>query len=1080
MNAKRLATITLMAAVAATFCQAADAGDWPMWRADARRSGVVSESLPEELHLQWVRSLPERRVAWPNESRLQFDASYEPVVVGKRLFVASSTDGSVVAIDTDSGKQLWQFYSEGPVRLAPVVSNDRVFFGSDDGFLYCVHAETGQLEWKVRGAPEDRPDYRHLGNTRLVSYWPVRGGPVVNDGVVYFGAGIWPTLGVFVHAVDAETGEIKWTNSNTNFIKNVRIDHNYLDDVGLSPQGHFLFVDGKLVIPNGRSMPARFDPDSGQLQYYVQGYRNGDSRVSAGGPFLFVGERGVVSLKDGREVGNRWVAAGDEAPAAWSTAKRDLFEGPFDQYKFLPGCDYRSVFDGNMAVGVENGVLHGYDIGQAKTTLYEKKMGESVIRPARWDLATRWDPIRIAKQPSGPTRATIKAGNRVYTHVGKTLVAVDVPQSNDVTEPSVAWTKELEATPTTMLAADDKLFVVLEDGQLCCFGEGSVEPAKHILPEESLSDLAQRPAADLLKASNKTAGYALVLGLESGHLIDALLQQSDLHVIAIDADPTKVNALRSRFTNAHDYGTRVEAFIGDPATFEFPPYIANLIVSEKGDALNPLNSIQPERLFSLLRPYGGAALVPNTLVETHTAWTDAKIAGASVRQQHKHFVMHRAGAAEGAADWTHETGDAARTYFSADQRVKAPLALLWYGDGPDHGFEKHKDYGRGVKPQVTRGRLFAFNDRGKYLSAIDIYTGRLLWTHKTETSAVRFASMPEAVYVGSGLNCDVLDPATGQVTASLKCDIEVEADKQPGTVAVSATNDLLVLGIGFNLPPGHSHPAIETGLWDARVLVAFDTRTGKQLWARPAEQRFNLHSIAIGKDAVYCVDSIAPLEADNLVRRGTAPDKFPSAALALELKSGKVLWKKTVDYGHRVMTGRGPLAIRPYDDWIAYNAEHDLVLCGKLSEIHALSAANGDDVWKSESAGRQPLILSAESYINQAGYRFDATNGKQLTLSPLFQRTGGCNYTVGNKNLLFLRNKCAAYIDLEEQKEHSLRNLRSGCSNSLVAAGGLLNVPCFSTGCICNYPLQTSFSMYHMPESETWSGITPIALPKAD
>ncbi|MFV2068692.1 MAG: hypothetical protein ACC645_17105, partial [Pirellulales bacterium] len=73
--------------------KAGNAADWPMWRADAWRSGSVQAPLPAQLHLEWTRSLPPCRVAWPNETRLQFDASYEPVVVGQRMFVASSTDG---------------------------------------------------------------------------------------------------------------------------------------------------------------------------------------------------------------------------------------------------------------------------------------------------------------------------------------------------------------------------------------------------------------------------------------------------------------------------------------------------------------------------------------------------------------------------------------------------------------------------------------------------------------------------------------------------------------------------------------------------------------------------------------------------------------------------------------------------------------------------------------------------------------------------------------------------------------------------------------------------------------------------
>ena len=46
-------------------------------------------------------------------------------------------------------------------------------------------------------------------------------------------------------------------------------------------------------------------------------------------------------------------------------------------------------------------------------------------------------------------------------------------------------------------------------------------------------------------------------------------------------------------------------------------------------------------------------------------------------------------------------------------------------------------------------------------------------------------------------------------------------------------------------------------------------------------------------------------------------------------------------------------------------------------------------------------------------------------------------------------------------------NVSSGCSNSTVPADGLLNVPNFAVGCVCNYPIQTSFAMVHMPEAHS-------------
>ena len=46
---------------------AAGGGDWPLWRYDAQRSAASSDELPAQLHLQWVRSLPRLKPAWPDQ-----------------------------------------------------------------------------------------------------------------------------------------------------------------------------------------------------------------------------------------------------------------------------------------------------------------------------------------------------------------------------------------------------------------------------------------------------------------------------------------------------------------------------------------------------------------------------------------------------------------------------------------------------------------------------------------------------------------------------------------------------------------------------------------------------------------------------------------------------------------------------------------------------------------------------------------------------------------------------------------------------------------------------------------------------
>ncbi|MCD6360641.1 MAG: PQQ-binding-like beta-propeller repeat protein, partial [Armatimonadetes bacterium] len=471
-------------------CAAAAVGsDWPMWRGDPHRSGVASDGPAGELQLQWRRDLPPYAPAWPHEPRLDFDACYEPVVAGGRVLIGSPLDGSIRAFGVETGEELWRFHTEGPVRFAPVVWEGKIYAGSDDGWLYCLAADSGALLWRVRGAPDDRDDWRHLGNARLISCWPVRCGPVVDDGVVYFSAGIWPTLGVFVKALDAETGETLWTNGDIARLENVRVDHNAIHEAGLSPQGYLLKVGRRLVVPNGRSMPARFDAATGRMLYYVQGYRNGDCRVVANDRYAFVGRTGVMNMSDGREVGSQWVEAGDEAPAGFDSKKFHLFEGPFHPYKFVPACDAWSVVDGEMLYGLSKGIFYAYDLGNVKRTTYEKSFAGHALTPIRWEPALVWKfQTEYAKdKPAG--RALVKAGDRLYAQVGGKLVCVVLPGGDG--QPQVAWTRDVEGTPGTILAAEDRLFVVTGEGRIYCFGAAAGEPVTHSLPDAPL-----QPAGD--------------------------------------------------------------------------------------------------------------------------------------------------------------------------------------------------------------------------------------------------------------------------------------------------------------------------------------------------------------------------------------------------------------------------------------------------------------------------------------------------------------------------------------------------------------------------------------------------------
>ena len=232
-------------------------GDWPMYRADAARTGYSSDPLPDNLELHWVyRNLTAPIPAWPDSSRITFDFAYQPIIVGNTVVFGSSAQDKVVAIDTDSGELRWTFFTGGPVRFAPAVWEDRVFVASDDGFLYCLAAKDGAVLWKRRGGPAGS---MLLGNGRMVSRWPARGGPVVADGVVYFAAGIWPSEGIFLYALDAKTGEVVWLNDASGGITMPQPHGGAVAESGVSAEGYLVVSGDRLLVPTGRAVPAVFD-----------------------------------------------------------------------------------------------------------------------------------------------------------------------------------------------------------------------------------------------------------------------------------------------------------------------------------------------------------------------------------------------------------------------------------------------------------------------------------------------------------------------------------------------------------------------------------------------------------------------------------------------------------------------------------------------------------------------------------------------------------------------------------------------------------------------------------------------------
>jgi outer membrane protein assembly factor BamB len=132
-----------------------------------------------------------------------------PIAADGKVLVAVPNQHRIVALDAKTGRSKWEYVAGGRIDTPPSIYDGRCLFGSHDGWVYCLDAENGELAWRFRAAPVEA---RIMAYGQMESPWPVPGSILIDEGVAYFPAGRHPKAdgGVYVYALDARTGKVKW------------------------------------------------------------------------------------------------------------------------------------------------------------------------------------------------------------------------------------------------------------------------------------------------------------------------------------------------------------------------------------------------------------------------------------------------------------------------------------------------------------------------------------------------------------------------------------------------------------------------------------------------------------------------------------------------------------------------------------------------------------------------------------------------------------------------------------------------------------------------------------------------------
>ncbi len=826
-------------------------------------------------------------------------------------------------------------------------------------------------------------------------------------------------------------------------------------------------------MPNGRAAPACLDLKTGKLLYYNMGFKGGGNRLSIIRDWIFNGHT-TMNIGNGHAV----------APTP-----------------SLP------VVVGDQAFVISNG-------GMAWTSLADISLSSGIH--ARDPLGP-WRPAMTSSGLSHP-RALIAAGRSLYVGGQEWVASCDLATSLDSVDP--VWKASVTGNVTALVAGAYQLFAVT-DSELYCFGaeaatahrladnNGHPEPAA----SNGVSVRSRDRATVVLGNGSATGGLAIVVSAASADLACELARRGQMQVVILEPRAAVADELRARLQREGVYGSSIAVLCAAPGEAPLPPYSAEALVIEDG-SLCRADEAFFDWVYRALHPYRGQAYL--ALAEDGCARLRGLAAGrwaghASVSDTQGLVRLARVGGLSGAGNSTHEHTDAANTRCSGDTLIKAPLGVLWF-DAPGDPDQLPR-HGHGPRPQVIDGRLII--EGSDSIRAVNIYSGRVLWdepitgvgwyfnttVHQAGANGTggNFVSTADSIYVACTKECLRLDIATGRELARFPLPPELAGKPDDLWGYINVSGNYLVGGIGSRkrtgvaaartqlIPDPEEEPETIVGVrpaeWNprtvgSRTLFVMDRRSGRLLWSVKAEREFRHNGICIGNGWLFAVDPLCRPAPPG--PGGKSAPRPLSVLLSLDLATGRQIWARCND-------APGTL--------LSYSCTRDVLvesglrtrdtLGDEAKGMRAYWGSDGTSLWE-DAAAVGPSIIRDDTVLKDGGALDLLTGRPTRVIDPITRehrdfawgRGHGCNTPSASTHLLTFRSNTAGFADLLRLGgTGNLGGFRSGCTNNLIAAGGVLCAPDYTRTCTCSYPMQASLGLVPDDQVELWTSFPTITEP---
>ena len=1113
-----LRTILLTALFVASVQRLTFADPWPTLLGNNQRNAYSPETIdPTTLRVDWIHSdHTEPTPAWYGpakwdayatlpglRSMRDYDVVDHVIAVQDGIFVGSSTAETVERIDGSTGERHWAFFTGGPVRVAPTWHAGKIYFGSDDGFVYCLRAVTGELLWKHRPCESER---WIVGDGRLIPFHPVRTGVLIQDGIAYYGASLLPWRSSYLCAVDAETGT---TDKPGCFVQ--KLD-------GRTFEGALACTDKLLISPQGRVPPEVYSRRDGRFLGSLDG-GGGSFVVIAGDQVLhgpgnkagwmtssnpanqskvasFPDAKSIVALPDRiiMQTSDSLVATDNNQKPLWTTktdltlslaaAGETLFVGGKNRVAALSSKDGSMLWqhavqgrayglawaNDRLIVSTDEGVITAFrpaDTAEPDNT-------EVASAPAQQPSVAS-PPTRLLRR--GPTLEFIAPQeavvryetrqptiSRVILRTGKQDVTIEDETPKTTHAVRLTDLDRNQIYRYCVQAAIDGVTESTEDFECDTFFNYAPLP----VTAPKLGEEARRLSREVLAQAGIDRGLCLLVG--DVDLVDvslALAGQTKLRVVGLLTDPQKLAEQRRRLLAAGGYGRRV--------TLRQVDSLEDLPVSSRCMNLVVSFGNQVREVPRLLAP-GGIGLLVDANRSRVDAWARSWSIPTTSPDSSRVVAKIVGRSIPGSGEWSHIYGAANNAAYGGESlsgaRTAEDFAVQWIGrPGPRYQADRN---GRKTPPLSAGGRLYLQGLRR--IVTLDRYNGSILWSleipafgrYNIPRDCGNWCADEESLLAVVNDECWQLDGATGAVqqiyTLPPPSDDATPTDEEWGFVA--RTGDLL---IGTAAIKGSSWAGFwgKEAWYDGTTGPVTDKVCSRRLFAvkhrHPNATRWQYQNGAILNATMTVTDeSLYFVESRNPALRQISSGRVGEAIwkdqylVSLDSKTGKPRWEVPVEF----VAGKVVFYLAHGSDTLVAVSSAD-----RRYHVYALDPSDGSSRWHTSftwgkgkadhgSHLSRPAIVGKKLFVRPAV--IDLATG-EITDQKI--PVAGCGTYACTDNALFFRGGSGQNFsmwDAIEGKYTQWFRLRPDCWLSTIPAGGMLLSPEGGGGCSCGKWLETS------------------------